>query len=187
MQQRSLGSWRLDSVSGRIAELGMSAFTYRQVEPSDIAAMADIRAGDWGSVEAWGKRIQQYLAGEHHPRHALAPRVAFVCCNEQSIVGFIAGHLTRRFDCEGELQWISIQPLFRGRGIASELFQLLAQWFARHDAHRICVDVDPKNERARRFYARQGAVDLRPHWMVWDDIATAARRHANPSDNIDCL
>jgi hypothetical protein len=35
----------------------------------------------------------------------------------------------------------------------------------------VCVDVEPSNTAARRFYAAHGAVDLKPSWMVWEDIA----------------
>jgi hypothetical protein len=39
----------------------------------------------------------------------------------------------------------------------------------------------PTNEAARRFYSRNGAVDLKPSWMVWDDI----RSLANPENKIE--
>jgi len=83
-------------------------------------------------------------------------------------VGYIAGHLTRRFDCDGELQWIYVVASRRRNGIATALLQLLAKWFGDQDSHRICVDVG--DEEARHFYRRMGASDLRPHWMVWNDL-----------------
>jgi ribosomal protein S18 acetylase RimI-like enzyme len=82
----------------------------------------------------------------------------------------IAGHLTRRYACDGELQWIYVIPKRRGSGIASELLRLLAAWFAEQKASRICVDVDPANTTARRFYTRRGAANLNEHWLVWHDI-----------------
>jgi hypothetical protein len=30
--------------------------------------------------------------------------------------------------------------------------------------------VEPGNQGARRFYARHGAENLKPHWMLWKDI-----------------
>jgi len=143
--------------------------------------MAAIRAADWGTEEFWKVRILRYLRQEQHPRQALRPRVAFVCLEDNCVVGFIAGHLTRRFGCGGELQWISIRPQFRGRGIASELLHRLAEWFLKHDALRVCVDVEPSNQIARRFYARHGAEDLKPHWMVWNDIRRAVEVQRNVS------
>lgn len=67
--------------------------------------MAHLReASGWtdGAPEA---RMRLYLLGEHHPQKALASRVAYVAEAAGAIVGFIAGHLTARFGCEGELQW----------------------------------------------------------------------------------
>ena len=92
---------------------------------------------------------------------------------KEQIVGLIAGHLTRRFGCEGEMEWISVRPSYRSRGVASQLLFGLAEWFLAHDVHGVCVDVDPSNQVARRFYARHGAQDLKPHWMVWQDIRKA--------------
>jgi hypothetical protein len=82
---------------------------FRKAELSDIAGMARLRANDSGSEEYWRDRIQRYLIGQLHPRQALAPRVGFVCVDGEQIVGLVAGHLTRRFGCDGELEWISVK------------------------------------------------------------------------------
>jgi ribosomal protein S18 acetylase RimI-like enzyme len=146
---------------------------YRPARLNDIPAMAEIRAADWGTQEYWTERIHKYLTHELHPKEALRPRVSFVGVEGEHTVGLIAGHLTQRFGCHGELEWISIRSEYRNRGIASQLICLLAEWFVAHDALRVCVDVEPSNEIARRFYARHGAEDLKPHWMVWSDIRNA--------------
>ncbi len=146
---------------------------YREARHSDIPMMAEIRAADWGTQEYWRERILQYLMHKVHPRDALRPRASFVCVEHQRVVGLIAGHLTRRFGCDGELEWISVRPECRSRGIASELFRRLAKWFVVHHAQRVCVDVEPSNHGARRLYERHGAEDLKPHWMVWNDIRLA--------------
>jgi ribosomal protein S18 acetylase RimI-like enzyme len=143
---------------------------YRQAQLTDIPAMAEIRAADWGTEEYWRERILQYLTGNLHPKEALQPRVSFVALEDERVVGLIAGHLTRRFGCDGELEWISVRAECRGRGIAQGLLRQLAQWFIVNNARRVCVDVEPSNLAARRFYARHGAEDLKPHWMVWKDI-----------------
>ena len=150
----------------------------RKSQDSDIPAMAEIRAADWGTEEYWRERIRNYLTQQLHPREALRPRVAFVCVDGKRVAGLIAGHLTRRFGCAGELEWISVRPEYRGRGVAAQLLRRLATWFATHDALYVCVDVEPTNEIARKFYARHGAKNLKPHWMVWDDIRAAIRNTA---------
>ena len=138
----------------------MAAVQYRLADKSDIPAMARIRAATWGSEEYWRTRIAAYMACELHPRQALTPRVLYVAQEGDSLVGLIAGHLTRRYACDGELEWIDVTPERRGSGIALELLRRLAAWFAQQKASRICVDVDPANTIARRLYTRHGADQL---------------------------
>jgi ribosomal protein S18 acetylase RimI-like enzyme len=148
----------------------MNRVCYRLAEKSDIPAMARIRAAEWETEEYWRRRISGYLACELHPQHALLPRVSYVALEGDSIIGFVAGHLTRRYGCDGELEWINVSPQRRGTGIAAELLRLMAAWFVKQDATRVCVDVEPSNTVARRFYMRHGAKTLNAHWLIWNDI-----------------
>ncbi len=91
---------------------------------------------------------------------------------------FIAGHLTRRFGCDGELEWLDVVAECRRTGVAGELWRALATWFAGRQARRICVDVDPQNAPARAFYRKHGAQDLNPHWLVWPDTSVVATPRA---------
>lgn len=143
---------------------------YRRARKSDVPAMARIRAADPDTEDRWKARISGYLAGELHPREALPPRVIYVAFEEGSVTGFIAGHLTRRYKCDGELQWIDVRSEYRGSGVASELLLRLAAWFVEQKAFRICVDVRPKNTVAHRFYGKHGAETLNKHWLVWNNI-----------------
>ena len=149
----------------------MSAVSYRQASKSDIPAIARMRSAEWGEENYWRNRITGYMDCELHPQHALKPRVVYVALKADSMMGFIAGHLTRRYGCDGELEWISVIRTSRGSAAAFELLRMLAAWFAEHKAQRICVDVDPKNAAARRFYTKHGAHELNSHWLVWDDIS----------------
>lgn len=117
------------------------------------------------------------MDGELTQQRALKPRISYVSCEGDSLVGFIAGHLTRRHACNGELQWINVIPERRGSGIAAELLRLLAGWFVAQNALRIFVNVQPTNIAARRFYARCGAEDLNPHWLVWNGINVVFGKH----------
>lgn len=152
----------------------MGTVSYRRARLSDIPKMAELRAADWGTEEYWTERIRGYLTHKLQPRLALRPRTCFVALEGASIIGLVAGHLTRRWACQGELEWISVRTRYRSRGVASQLLRLLAKWFVELDARLICVDVEPSNQAARSFYARHGAVDLRPHWMAWKDIGQVA-------------
>ncbi len=113
-----------------------------------------------------------YLHGTHHPYQARPPRVAYVALVHQVVVGYIAGHLTHRYGCDGEVQYLFVTPAHRRRGVAAQLLRLQAQWFREHQAGKICVNVAPKNAAARTFYARQGATEFNPFWYVWNDIGS---------------
>ena len=153
----------------------MSRLSVRIAGIEDVPAMAALRTASGWTGGADAERMRRYLLGEHHPRHALAPRVACLAVVDTSMAGFIAGHLSTRFGCAGELQWLLVAPEFRGALVASTLLASLADWFVAAGAARVCVNVAPENLRARRFYARCGAVSLSPHWMVWDDIGVLTR------------
>ncbi len=115
-------------------------------------------------------RIAAYLDGAHHPHQALAPRIAYVGERDRVVVGYIAGHLTRRFDCDGEVQYLHVALPHRRSGIATGLLRQLAAWFVQQGAFKICVDVNDESPPARPFYSRHGASAINPHWMRWSDI-----------------
>ena len=146
----------------------MSDILYRKATNLDIPGLAKIRSDDLETKEYWHKRISGYMSGTHNPQQALDPRIVYVACDNESIVGFVAGHLTKRYYCEGELEWINVIEGYQRRGIASELVRTLAKWFIEQKAYKICVD--PGNEIARHFYKRNGAENLNTHWMFWRDI-----------------
>ena len=145
-------------------------FIYRQSSDKEIIQLAKIRAINSGSIEYWANRIGNYWRGLANPQQALAPRIIYEATYNNEVVGFIAGHLTHRFNCGGELQWIDTIPEFQHRGIGSHLIKLLALWFIENKVYKVCVD--PGNEIARSFYSKNGATDLNDHWMFWDDIRT---------------
>jgi GNAT superfamily N-acetyltransferase len=117
-----------------------------------------------------------YLDGKHHPQHALVPRVAFIAETGGTAVGYVAGHLTRRFGCDGELQYLFVAPSHRRHGVAGELLRNLAVWFTEHRAEKVCVNADVDSPGAVPFYVSQGAVALDTHWYVWEDIRSVLRK-----------
>ena len=144
---------------------------YREAREPDIPALARMRATDRETEENWNLRISGYWNRTHYPQQALATRVIYIAEDAGSIIGFIAGHLTTRFDCDGELQWVDVIPEYRGSGVASGLFQHLTAWFMDQKALRICVNCAPDNLIARNFYLRNGAADMNEYWLVWNDIS----------------
>ncbi len=150
----------------------------RVADRADIAAMSRLRAAEWGTEEYWVNRIAGYLDGTHNPQKALPPRILYIAQQGDCLIGFIAGHLSERFDCNGELEWINIAPDHRGTGAATKLLHLLAAWFVDQNATRICVNCDTGNTAAFRFYTRRGAKPMNPHWLIWEDISMALSKGA---------
>ena len=142
---------------------------YREASSADLPAMALSRLAEAGTGPT-DARLAAYLLGKHHPQRALALRVAFVALRGDEVVGYIGGHLTRRYGCGGELHTLYVAPEHRRRGVGGALFQLLATWFRDHDARRVCVHVGLGNAGGRGFFLRHGADVLNRYWLVWDDV-----------------
>lgn len=145
---------------------------YRQAFQADFPTLAQIRAVDSHRQEFWQTRISGYWQRTHHPQQALLPRIIYVAVDEGIIAGLIAGHLTQRYGCSGELQWIDVIQPYRGTGVALGLLQQLAAWFAVQQAVNVCVNCAADNLPALKFYKRHGAEQLNEHWLVWKDITT---------------
>ncbi|HMA21689.1 MAG TPA: GNAT family N-acetyltransferase [Gemmatimonadaceae bacterium] len=129
---------------------------------------ADAEAGPADS------RMAQYLDGQHHPQQALASRTAFVALEGEDVVGYIAGHATTRYGCDGEVQYLYVTPRCRRHGVARALLRLLAQWFRDNCIRRVCVNVDVHSRGAAPFYTACGATSLNKYWYLWEDIAVLA-------------
>lgn len=158
----------------------MKSIHYREATTADIPSLAKIRSATWGTVDYWIDRISGYLAGTSNPQHALHPRIIYEASAENKFIGLIAGHLTRRHGCEGELEWIDVIEEYRRQGIASEMVRILAKWFIAQGARKICVD--PGNDAARLFYKTNAAEAFNKHWMWWPDISVCLRA---PDPNSD--
>jgi len=102
------------------------------------------------------------------------------------VIGFIAGHLTQRFACNGELEWINVFPEYRGKDVSSKLLTHLWKCFAAEKATKVCVNMEPQNSGARKFYAKHGAIELNSHWMVYVQLCAMAP-HPNPKREAECV
>jgi len=120
------------------------------------------------------ERVLGYMAGTYDPREALPPRVVLVAVIGDVVVGYAAGHLTRRHGCDGEVEWLYVGPPHRRRGIATALLEALARWFGDHSARTVCVNVLPTNSPAIAMYQTRGARVLNEHWLLWGDVRTVA-------------
>ena len=160
----------------------MPSHFIREATLADVPLMASLRdKSGWGGG-ANEERMAMYLSNEHHPQHACPQRIAFIAVQNDKVLGYIAGHLTTRFGCQGELQWILVDPGYRGSSVASELLISMAEWFTQNDSIRVCVNVEPENVRARGFYRKHGAGELSEYWLQWPDMSEVQRRDDEPSD-----
>jgi GNAT superfamily N-acetyltransferase len=144
---------------------------FRPASDGDVPAMAACRLAD-PSVHPADARMAAYFRGEHHPQDALAPRVGFVAFAGDAVVGYVAGHRTTRHGCAGEVQYLFVAPAYRRRGVATKLLGLMAEWFSRQSARKVCVCVDADSPAAQPFYDSVGALPIKKYWRVWDDITT---------------
>lgn len=143
---------------------------FRFADEQDLKALAAIRGTGENNESHWFSRIFDYYHGIHNPQQALAARVIIVAIHNSKVIGFIAGHQTKRYDCDGELQWLDTIPEYRGMGIATNLLRLLADWFNEHQTKRVCVNCASDNLVALNFYKKNGAIPLNDYWLVWNDI-----------------
>src|SRR4051794_26092596 len=93
---------------------------YRQATSADAAAMAECRLPD-ADAGAADERMAAYFDGLHHPQQALLSRVGYAAFVGDALIGYIAGHLTRRYGYDGEVQYLYVAPDHRRRGVASAL------------------------------------------------------------------
>jgi ribosomal protein S18 acetylase RimI-like enzyme len=149
----------------------------RPATDNDVPHLAAIRAREWQSEQFWRQRIGGYLRGVYSPGKAEPPRAIFVAIEEDSSAGFVAGHASHRFACQGELQWIDVVWEYRRRGIARALACQMGAWFVQQGLSRVCVNVAPENEAARRLYASLGAQPLGFYWMLWPDVAVMTAKN----------
>lgn len=58
-------------------------------------------------------RWKAYMCKKHYSQKAKDPRIVYLATTHGEIVGFIAGHLTERFNLDGELQSTYILPEYQ--------------------------------------------------------------------------
>ncbi|HZO90662.1 MAG TPA: GNAT family N-acetyltransferase [Chthonomonadaceae bacterium] len=147
---------------------------YREATSADVEAMARCRLTD-PAAGAADPRMAAYFEGEHHPQQALRPRIGYVALAGETVIGYIAGHRTRRYACDGEVQYLFVAAEYRRRAVATALLRLLAGWFREQGATKVCVNADLDSPAAQPFYTSQGASALNKHWYLWEDIGTVLR------------
>jgi GNAT superfamily N-acetyltransferase len=113
-------------------------------------------------------RWQTYFRAES-PATSKRERIVFKAVDDVRIVGFIAGHLTTRYDMDAEIQNFYILKSYQRQGIGADLLKHLVAWLQQQQIQSLCVGIDPENPY-QQFYLKQGGRHLNPHWMVWDNL-----------------
>lgn len=124
---------------------------FRPATSSDVLAMARCRLADPAAGPA-DPRMEAYFDGQHHQQQALLMKAGYVASIGGQVVGYIAGHRTKRHGCEGEVQYLFVASRHRRRGIGTVLLRRLANWFHEQGAARVCVGVaDDSPPEAKPF------------------------------------
>lgn len=143
---------------------------YRQATSDDVGAMAECRLTDPAAGRA-DERMRAYFEGTYAPGDALVPRAGFVAFDDQTMVGYIAGHRTTRMGADGEIEYLFVAPSARRKGIARELTRLQLMWFFDNGARSVIVNTDPDYPGSTEFYLACGASQINRHWLRWNDLA----------------
>jgi ribosomal protein S18 acetylase RimI-like enzyme len=146
--------------------------SFRKATLADAMAMAALCAQDFESQNYWYDRIVGYLKNEFNPYQSLAPRLFYLATAGETIVGFIAGHMTSRREHAGQVQWIFIDAPYQRMGIGSRLLHILFIWFIEQETASVRADIEPHQITLRQFYTKHGAEALNKYWLYWEDIKT---------------
>jgi ribosomal-protein-alanine N-acetyltransferase len=129
--------------------------------PRDAAAIAVLHAASfqrgWGEDEIHGLLID---------RAVITHRAAI----GRKLVGFI---LSRAVEDEAEILSVAIAPAWRGRGFARPLLDLHLRRLSGLGARAVFLEVDERNQPARRLYRRAGFAEVGRRQGYYDSAAAA--------------
>jgi ribosomal protein S18 acetylase RimI-like enzyme len=104
------------------------------------------------STESWEKQANDAAQG--------SDRALFFVINEKP-VGLSALYRSSNNQQLGEIKQVWISPEYRGKGIADNLLLELINWGKANDYKLIEANVIKGNERAIRFYEKNGFMKIR--------------------------
>lgn len=143
----------------------------------DVPEIAKLCAPTREEQSYWRARIEGYVSREFNPHQATSERLIYVALLKGIIIGFVAGHLTKRTDYPGQIQWIMTAEQCRQTGVGSDLLWILSGWFIDNNIKSVRVDIDPENEPVRKFYRYHHASSINKYWLYWDDIQRVLNDH----------
>lgn len=134
---------------------------------SKRASISQLINGQDIDAESRMYRWASWFRGES-PQTSKPGRIAFKAIIDDTIVGYISGHLTMRYNCDAEIQSFYILKEHQGKGVGKRLFDHFIKWMEQQGAKSLCVGFDSNNPY-QSFYIKQGGKYLNEHWIVWDE------------------
>ncbi len=113
-------------------------------------------------------RWKTYFAAQS-PASAKPERIVFKAIDGDRITGYLAVHLTTRYDKDAEIQSVYVLKAYQRGGVGTALLKHAIGWMMNFNAKNLCVGIAPENPY-QQFYLKYGGSFLNPHWIVWDNI-----------------
>lgn len=135
---------------------------------SKIASIPEIVTGIDIDYAARLQRWHTYFKGES-PKSSKPERLILKAEISEKIVGYIAGHLTTRYEKDAEIQSFYMLKEHHRNGIGKTLLNRFVQWALNQHAKSLCVGIAPEN-KYQAFYLKYGGQNLNPHWIYWDNL-----------------
>lgn len=103
------------------------------------------------------------------PKTSKPERRILKAVNNIRIIGYLAGHLSTRYNMDAEIQSVYILKQEQNNGIGTKLLAEFVKWLISLDARTLCVGFNPGNPY-KAFYLKHGGQYLNEHWIFWPDI-----------------
>lgn len=142
------GIWVREARMDEVGEVvGLSAALFREDAGSRDAS---VNPG-WPAEEGW-EHFAGFVASES--------RLCLISGSGEEIVGYLAGYVkdgsTLRLVKVAELESMYVREEYRGRGVGAKLVGEFLEWAGDRGVERVSVTAYAANERAIRFYRREG-------------------------------
>lgn len=116
------------------------------------------------------QRWQTYFK-KQSPTTSKPQRLILKAVNEEGrITGYLAGHLTTRYNLDAEIQSFYVLKEAQNKRIGTRLLTSFVTWLIDMNAVSLCVGINPGN-KYKAFYLKYGGQYLNEHWIYWPNTA----------------
>jgi GNAT superfamily N-acetyltransferase len=133
-------------------------FTVRQARGGDEDTLRAVRIEALTDApEAFGSTLERELSRTPEDwGRWMSPGVVFILYDEDTARGLVAGAAREDDPAAIQLMAMWVHPSLRGSGAAGARVAALQRWASARGAREVQLRVVKANERARRFYEREG-------------------------------